>query len=107
VTDQNAPETRTQRAQPISLPEPTYAEVQNRMGPECADRHVIDDGDGVCGDCLWCDENTDSDCIVATDPKCAWCGHCLGNHASPDRCTCPAGSYDPGSVHQQGCPQRG
>jgi len=43
--------------------------------------HEVDDGDGVCGDCLWCQENVESDCIVASDPKCAWCGHCLGNHA--------------------------
>lgn len=42
--------------------------------------HVIDAGDGVCETCLWCDENAESDCIVPSDSKCDWCGHCLGNH---------------------------
>jgi hypothetical protein len=46
--------------------------------------HVVDDGDGICGDCLWCEENVDNDCNVPGDPKCAWCGHCLGNHAQED-----------------------
>jgi hypothetical protein len=49
--------------------------------------HVIDAGDGVCGDCLWCDENIESDCIVPDDAKCAWCGHCLGNHGTDLACT--------------------
>jgi hypothetical protein len=42
--------------------------------------HGVDGGDGVCADCLWCEENFERDCTVPTDPKCAWCGHCLGNH---------------------------
>jgi hypothetical protein len=42
--------------------------------------HTVDDGDGVCGDCQWCQENTGGDCIVLSDPKCAWCGHCAVNH---------------------------
>lgn len=43
--------------------------------------HEVDDDDGVCGNCLWCQENVESDCIVPSHPKCAWCGHCLGNHS--------------------------
>jgi hypothetical protein len=58
----------------------------NRLFPP--QQHVIDDGDGVCGDCLWCQENVESDCIVPDDSKCAWCGHCLGNHA--DKVEIPA-----------------
>ena len=46
--------------------------------------HIVDAGDGVCGDCLWCEENVEDDCNVPDDPKCAWCGHCLGNHSEPD-----------------------
>jgi hypothetical protein len=42
--------------------------------------HFVEDGDGVCGDCFWCQENTELNCIVPSDPKCHWCDHCLGNH---------------------------
>ena len=42
--------------------------------------HTIEDGDGVCGDCPFCDENLEDACIVTERFKCAWCGHCTRNH---------------------------
>jgi len=65
----------------LALWQQRFGDAQATLSKQQARAHTVDDGDGVCGDCLWCEENTGADCNVPADPKCAWCGHCLGNHS--------------------------
>lgn len=64
---------------------PLVAPASSGMSAEtsvAASAHLVDDGDGVCGDCAWCQENDETECIAPNHPKCAWCGHCVGRWAS-------------------------